>query len=103
MADDGIVIGWQQIYDKLVSLDAIVHQHMGQQTTEIATLTLRVTELEKDAAKAEAKRDSSEAASIERERQAERDRVQLRRMVWLALIGVFGSIIAAVAPLLIHH
>lgn len=100
---DGIVIGWQQIYDKMVALEATMHSFMGQQATEIATLALRVTEAEKDIAKVETKRDSEAAAALERERQAERDRTQLRRMVWLALLGVIGALMANVVPLLIHH
>jgi hypothetical protein len=100
---DGIVIGWQQIYDKMVALEATMHAFTTQQSTDMATVALRVSELEKDTAKLQTQRESDAAAQVERERQAERDRVQLRRMVWAALIGVLGSIMANLAPLLIHH
>lgn len=100
---DGIVIGWQAIYDKIVALEAAMHAFTTQQTAEMATVALRVTELEKDTAKLQTQREGDAAAAIERERQADRDRTQLRRMVWAALFGVLGSIIANVAPLLIHH
>lgn len=93
MSDDGsIVIGWQQIYDKVVSLEATLHQHVGQQTTQLATLSLRVSEVEKDVAKLETKRDADAA-----------DRSTLRRMVWVSLVGMIGALLANLVPLLIHH